>query len=132
MNHRAKEITWQRKSHGKRNIEVKSQQIAFTQSPSVSNNPKIPTYYLIFAETREITWQEKSHGKKTNGKGEKESEASDGNSCCSVRAVLLAIGDRGRSVGGRGRVGQIAQIGVGQIAQIGVGRVGQIGRVLGD
>ena len=56
-NHRAKEITWQRKSHGKRNIEVKSQQMAFTQSPSVSNNPKIPTYYLIFAETREITWQ---------------------------------------------------------------------------
>ena len=23
--------------------------MAFTQSPSVSNNPKIPTYYLIFA-----------------------------------------------------------------------------------
>jgi len=82
---------------------------------------------------REIPWQEKSHGKKTNGKGEKESEASDGNSCCSVLTILLALGDRGRSVGGsRGRVGQIAQIGVGQIAQIGVGRVGQIGRVLGD
>ena len=29
--------------------EVQSQQIAFTQSPPVSNNPKIPTYYLIFA-----------------------------------------------------------------------------------
>ena len=29
--------------------EVQSQQMAFTQSPSVSNNPKIPTYYLIFA-----------------------------------------------------------------------------------
>ena len=23
--------------------------MAFTQSPSLSNNPKIPTYYLIFA-----------------------------------------------------------------------------------
>ena len=30
--------------------EVQSQQMAFTQSPSLSNNPKIPTYYLIFAE----------------------------------------------------------------------------------
>ena len=29
--------------------EVQSQQMAFTQSPSLSNNPKIPTYYLIFA-----------------------------------------------------------------------------------
>jgi hypothetical protein len=29
--------------------EVQSQQMAFTQSLSVSNNPKIPTYYLIFA-----------------------------------------------------------------------------------
>jgi len=76
MNHMAKEITWKRKSHGKRNhsareipwqekshdkrnhmtreTEVQSQQMAFTQSPSVCN-PKIPTYYLIFAETREIT-----------------------------------------------------------------------------
>ena len=64
MNHIAKEITGQKKSHGKGNhmekeitwqeksqkyTEVKSQQMAFTQSPSVSNNPKIPTYYLIFA-----------------------------------------------------------------------------------
>ena len=30
--------------------EVQSQQMAFTQSPSLSNNPKIPTYYLIFAD----------------------------------------------------------------------------------
>ena len=30
--------------------KVQSQQMAFTQSPSLSNNPKIPTYYLIFAE----------------------------------------------------------------------------------
>ena len=29
--------------------EVQSQQMAFTQSSSLSNNPKIPTYYLIFA-----------------------------------------------------------------------------------
>merc|ERR1719264_509908 len=64
MNHIAKEITWKRKSHDKRSHMTR--------------------------ETREITWQEKSHGKKTNGKGEKESEASDGNSCCSIRAILLA------------------------------------------
>ena len=29
--------------------EVQSQQMAFTQSPPESNNPKIPTDYLIFA-----------------------------------------------------------------------------------
>ena len=34
----------------RRNTEVQSQQMAFTESPSVSNNPKIPTNYLIFAE----------------------------------------------------------------------------------
>jgi len=62
MNHMAKEITGQKKSHGKGNHMEKeitwqekyTEQMAFTQSPSVSNNPKIPTYYLIFAETREI------------------------------------------------------------------------------
>merc|ERR1712037_117852 len=106
-----KEITWQEKSQ--KYTEVKSQQMAFTQSPSVSNNPKIPTYYLIFAETshdtrnpmtREITWQEKSHGKKTDGKGEKESEASDSSascsccsSCCSVLTSLSAIDQIGQS-----------------------------------
>ena len=35
--------------------EVQSQQMAFTQSPSVSNNPKIPTNYLIFAELVEVS-----------------------------------------------------------------------------
>ena len=30
--------------------EVQSQQMTFSQSPSVSKNPKIPTNYLIFAE----------------------------------------------------------------------------------
>ena len=62
MNHIAKEITGQKKSHGKGNHMEKeitwqekyTEQMAFTQSPSVRNNPKIPTYYLIFAETREI------------------------------------------------------------------------------
>ena len=78
MNHIAKEITGQKKSHGKGNhmarevtwqekyTEVKSQQMAFTQSPSVSNNPKIPTYYLIFAEMSDVmkckmSWNVKCH-----------------------------------------------------------------------
>ena len=60
-----REIPWQEKSHDKRN-----------------------------PMTREITWQEKSHGKKTDGKGEKESEASDGNSCCSIHAILQSICDK--------------------------------------
>ena len=29
--------------------------MTFTQSPSVSNNPKIPTNYLIFAESVEVS-----------------------------------------------------------------------------
>ena len=37
--------------------EVQSQQMAFTQSLSLSNNPKIPTYYLIFAvSSHNISW----------------------------------------------------------------------------
>ena len=36
--------------------EVQSQQMAFTQSPSLSNNPKIPTYYLIFPVTN-VHWR---------------------------------------------------------------------------
>ena len=29
--------------------------MAFIQSPSVSNNPKIPTYYLIFAVNKSLS-----------------------------------------------------------------------------
>ena len=46
------QMTWNVKRH-EMSFDMKCQktwQMAFTQSPSLSNNPKIPTYYLIFAE----------------------------------------------------------------------------------
>merc|ERR1719500_760914 len=95
MNHMAKEITWQEKSHGKR-IHM----------------------------AREITWQEKSHGKKTNGKGEKESEARDGSSsCCSVHTILFAFDECGRSVLRRvahnAHTGETVRLALGQCVQFG-------------
>ena len=43
------EIYWKLDNWRLKYTEVQSQQMTFTQSPSVSNNPKIPSNYLIFA-----------------------------------------------------------------------------------
>merc|ERR1719278_2451317 len=119
MNHMAKEITWRKKSHGERNHMEK--EITWRKKSHEERNhmaKEITWRKKSHGErnhmAKEITWRKKSH-EKTDGKREKNSEASDGNSSCSsggcFQAILLAIVDCGQIAGGgtariaRGQVG---------------------------